>query len=423
MASGGPSGQARPVIDTGKPSVTVNRRLMLVAAPALVASLALLTYVTAATPTTARFNDFYREAWPPYRSLTHGHVLGFLQFGPTYVGSLILRAPFAMLPLLWGCGARAIYFASALPCMLALAGFCAWLTTRSSSRLPSARAIALSPVFVCIFNPITVVALFGGHPEEILGAVLCVLAVMLAVRGRASWAGLVLALAVVNKSWALVAVPVVFAALPASRRIAALTFLATCTAVLLPVVLARVQGVSSGVTASVAASPAAAQIGAIFNPPQLLWWFGQGAWIVKEARALIVLVPVAIAGIWWLRRGTDQAGASRLPQALLLLTLVLLLRAALDPWDNLYYHLPFVLSLAAYEASMGRKPMLALTCSIVLVIVVPIGLLPISGNVRAATYAVVVLPMLAWLAGRLFWPRSGYRDSLDTKPLLAPLEA
>ncbi len=45
----------------------------------------------------------------------------FVRQGPTYVGSLILRAPFAMVPVIWGGGKRAVYFASALPCMFALA--------------------------------------------------------------------------------------------------------------------------------------------------------------------------------------------------------------------------------------------------------------------------------------------------------------
>jgi len=39
-------------------------------------------------------NDFYKEAWPAYLLLDHGHILAFLRDGPGYVGSLILRAPF-----------------------------------------------------------------------------------------------------------------------------------------------------------------------------------------------------------------------------------------------------------------------------------------------------------------------------------------
>ena len=51
----------------------------------------------------------------------------------------------------------------------------------------------------------------GGHPEDILGAVLCVLSVLLALRGYGKTAGFVLAVAVINKSWALVIVPFLFA--------------------------------------------------------------------------------------------------------------------------------------------------------------------------------------------------------------------
>ena len=58
---------------------------------------------------------------------------------------------------------------------------------------------------LCALNPLTLHALEFGHPEELLGAVLCVWAVLLAQRGRAVSAGIVLGLAIANKEWALVA--------------------------------------------------------------------------------------------------------------------------------------------------------------------------------------------------------------------------
>jgi hypothetical protein len=51
----------------------------------------------------------------------------------------------------------------------------------------------------------------------------------------------------------------------------------------------------------------------------------------------------------------------RTGDALLLLALLLLLRCMLDTWDNIYYPLPFVLALAAWEAlALRRAPVLAL---------------------------------------------------------------
>ena len=56
-----------------------------------------------------------------------------------------------------------------------------------------------------------------------------------------------------------------------------------------------------------------------------------------------------------------RGGASRnRDDALLVLALALLLRCMLDPWDLVYYHLPLVVALAAWEARRGRElPVLA----------------------------------------------------------------
>src|ERR1035441_8945057 len=48
------------------------------------------------------WNDYEIEAKPAFDALTHGHVLDFLRLAPAYGGSLIERAPFALLPGLWG---------------------------------------------------------------------------------------------------------------------------------------------------------------------------------------------------------------------------------------------------------------------------------------------------------------------------------
>lgn len=385
---------------------------LVVAASGVLIGVAALAWATTSGAGVVRFNDFYREAWPAYGALRQGHVLGFVQLGPTYVGSLILRAPFAMIPVLWGGGRRAIYFASALPCMLALACFCVWLGAQPRRRGRVRAASQLSPLFWCICNPITIVALFGGHPEEILGAVLSVGAVILAVKKKPGWAGLLLGLAVINKSWALVAVPVVFVVLVGSHWRALLTFAGTVGIVLLPVAIARAQtgGSSGGLGGSLAAS----QTGTIFNASQLLWWFGPHAWISQNARGGIVLFAVlACLLFWWARRGRAQPLADDLPTALLLLAFVFLARAALDPWNNLYYHLPFLFSLIAYEASSGRMPRLTILYTILFLFTVPVsGVAHMSPDVRAAAYMIVVLPTFAWMAARIYLPPGALRRSV-----------
>jgi hypothetical protein len=385
---------------------------VIIATLATAAGLAMTAYAANAASGLARLNDFYNEAAPSYIALMHGHVLGFAKLTPAYGGSLVLRAPFAVVPALWGGSLRAVYFASAVPCMLAAVAFCVWLAAqprRSGISWP-ARIVAI----VCCFgNPIVLIVLFGGHPEEVLGAVLCVAAIVLAANGRAEWAGVLAGLAVANKPWALVAVPVVVAALPARRGRALLLAAGTAGAVLLPLTLAREHGLSAAANG--------ADVGVIFSPPQLLWWFGHRSWIVREARPGIVLASLLLTLLWCsARRTAGRTTASRAPEALLLLALVLLLRAALDPWNNLWYHIPFLFALLAFEIRSGRTPLLMAACTIALLIVVPVRSVPMSTDLRAAVYAAIVLPMFAGLAVRLYLP-STMRERLRTRRRRIPV--
>ena len=80
------------------------------------------------------------------------------------------------------------------------------------------------------------------------------------------------------------------------------------------------------------------------------------AWLAPLTRPLIVALGLVLALTWWLRGGS---GRNR-DDALLVLALALLLRCMLDPWDLVYYHLPLVVALAAWEAVRGRGlPVLA----------------------------------------------------------------
>jgi len=92
------------------------------------------------------WSDYETEARPAFGALTHGHVLEFLRLAPAYGGSLVERAPFALLPGLWGGGELAVYRMVALPCLLAAAvsvalraDACRW----STNALASGRAGSL----------------------------------------------------------------------------------------------------------------------------------------------------------------------------------------------------------------------------------------------------------------------------------------
>ena len=117
-------------------------------------------------------------------------------------------------------------------------------------------------------NPITLSALEFGHPEELLGACLCVAAVLLASRGRSVWAGALLGLAIANKEWALLAAGPVLLALPARRRLPCLASAgAVAAAVLGPLVVVGSSCIRRG-------DPRACRgaRGVIFQPWQV-WWF------------------------------------------------------------------------------------------------------------------------------------------------------
>jgi len=334
--------------------------------------------------------DYEHEARPAFEAIAHGHLLSFLRLAPAYGGSLIERAPFALLPGLWGGGEESVYALVALPCLIAGAALGVWLVARlrSEGRTTLVKIGALS---LCVVNPLTLRALELGHPEELLGAVLCVSGVLLAQRGRAVPAGIVLGLAIANKEWALLAIGPVLLALP-SRRVAMLLCAGAAAAlVLAPLAFVGGGGFVSGAGAS--AAPSAT----IFQPMQIFWFFGHHsgeaarllgavkhdfrlapAWIGTISHPLVIAVAVPLTALAWRtrRRAGDGAspeerpggaGGSRRPaDALLLLSLLLLLRCMLDTWDNVYYPLPFVIALLVWETcSLRRAPLLALSSTVI----------------------------------------------------------
>jgi hypothetical protein len=368
------------------------------------------------------WNDYDNEARPAYEALVHGHVGRFLALAPAYGGSLIERAPFALLPGLWGGGALAVYRSVALPCLLAAAalGVCLVARMRASGCSRLARAVALA---VCVANPITLRALELGHPEELLGACLCVAAVLLAARtanGRehSLLAGALLGLAIANKEWALLAVGPVLLALPPGRRTRCLASACAAGAALLAPLALVTSGGFLASTRAVAA-PAAS---AIFQPWQVWWFFGHHgalvhglfgtpkpgyriapAWTGAVSHPLVLAAGVAVAAAIW-----PRARRAALPEqdALLALALVLLLRCLLDTWDAVYYPLPFVLALLAWEVGLDtrRPPVLALCASVLVWVSFQWLALHVSADDQAAIFLAWSLPLAAWLGLRLFAP-------------------
>ncbi|HKH79123.1 MAG TPA: hypothetical protein VK272_13930 [Solirubrobacteraceae bacterium] len=365
------------------------------------------------------WNDYDNEVRPAYQALVHGHLARFLALAPAYGGSLIERAPFALVPGLWGAGQLAVYRAVALPCLLAAAALGVWLVAwmRSRGRSTLARAVALG---LCVANPVTLRALELGHPEELLGACMCVGAALLAIRApdsrrRALLAGALLGLAIANKGWALLAVgPVLFALSPTQRKQCLASALLVSALLLAPLALVGSGGFLASTRA--VAAPAASTI---FQPWQLWWFFAHHgalvhglfgapkpgyriapAWAGAVSHPLILASALALAA--WLWRRARRAALPG-PQALLALAFILLARCVLDTWDTEYYTLPLLFALLAWELSWRERHPPALTLAVTVVVWLDFQWLPahVSPDAQAAFFLVWSLALAAWLGQRL----------------------
>jgi hypothetical protein len=276
-------------------------------------------------------------------------------------------------------------------------------------------------------NPLTWEALRLGHPEELLGGALCVGAVLAALRGRAARAGVLLGLALATKQWALIAVLPVLAAAPARRLRVAVVAAAIAAALTLPLVAGNLSSFSQ-------TTRQAAWGGERVNPWNVLWPLAAsedrvisiGAdqrvvtvrvlprWIAHLTHPLIVALALPLsAAWWWSRRRTPD-------DVLALLALLFLLRCMLDPVDNAYYHLPFLLSLTAWEALVRRGlPLVSILCSATVYYALYKAGWTDDLALRNAIYLAATLPVAGWLGLRLYVPRRAPRAGVARPPVVA----
>jgi hypothetical protein len=359
---------------------------------------------------TMAFSDYEHEAEPALFALRDGDVGLFLDLLPSYGGSLVLRSPFALLPELWGGGDLALYRSMAVPCLAAGVVLGVFLWRRAGQR-GLGRKAAWAALLLCAVNPLTLRALEIGHPEELLGGALCVGAALAAASRRPLLAGALLGLAVANKPWAvLAAVPVAIIAPEGRWRLLGMAGLVS-VAVLGPLALA-------GSAAVERTTEAARDAGQIFQPWQVWWFLGDHGqvvmgtyaekpgyraapgWIGEVARPIVVLVPVllSLALVRALRARPWQDG-------LLLLALVLLLRCVLDPWNVVYYELPFLLALTAWEVH-ARRGVPVISIAATLLCWVTLEQLPqqISPDAQALAFLAWSVPFALALVLRLAAP-------------------
>jgi hypothetical protein len=334
--------------------------------------------------------DYFSDSSAAIDALVRRDLDGFFASQPLMGSfSLLLRAPFVA-PVFYG-SLDSVYFAGALPCLIATVVLGMALARLLAERGQPAAVQGLA-LGLAVINPVTFRALHWGHPEELLAAALCVGAVLAALRERSLLAGLLLGLALATKQWALLAVLPALLAAPRQRVVLLTIAVAIAGALTVPMLIAdnaRFAAVTESVGGQDSLGPS--------TTPWNVWWpladltsvsgaserYMAPTWIGTLSHPLIVLMPIPLAGLLRLRR--DR----RPDDALLLLALLFLLRCLLDNWNNDYYHAPFFLSLLAWETvRRPGVPRLSLTVAILL--------------------------------GLSFWPEQTriFADSIDAAPLL-----
>ena len=354
-------------------------------------------------------SDYDHEASAALRTLAHGDITGFLGQLPVYGGSLVLRAPFAAATAALGGGELAIYRAVSIPCLLALAWLGVTLVRRMQERgcPPGARAIVLG---LCVVNPVTFRALEIGHPEELLAAGLAIGAVLAASDRRTILAAVLLGLAIATKAWAVLAIGPVLLALPARRLLALAVAGGVAAVVLAPILLFTPD---AGALATTAATTNQS-----FHPWQVFWLVGDVGhglvdtygrplpagyrvppdWLLPLTHPLIAFLVVPLSLVWLRVRGAAPRVDGE--QLLGLLALLLLLRCVLDPWNIVYYELPFLLALLAWEALCRpeRPPVLALAATFGVWATYRWAPIVLSPDLQSIVYVGWTLPLAGWLA-------------------------
>jgi hypothetical protein len=390
------------------------------AAPALAAMGAISVALGLTAPMGA---DYGTDGGPAIEALVHGHLGDFAARQPLMGSfSLLVRAPFAALAEVLGGGERLTYQLGVIPCALAAGLLGLWLARALAEGGRSSATCALV-AGICLLNPVTFSALYYGHPEEMLGGALCVGAVVAAARGRPGAAGLLLGLAVATKQWALLAVGPVLVAAPGQRlRLGALAA-AVVGVLTVPLVLADSGSfVTASGNAAVArnivlpdclwwplATPAHGVVDHIAGQPVIDRIYVLPAWVTYLSHPLIIALAVPLTWPLLRRRGADALG---------LLVVLFLLRCLLDPWNNGYYHVPFLLALVAWESTRRRGlPLVSLAAAVAMTLESSPVLGARSPDLHNLTYLAWTLPLLAHVALAVY---RGERD-YSTVTVLARL--
>jgi hypothetical protein len=330
----------------------------------------------------------------------------------------VLQAPFAALG---GGDPVAEYQWACVPCLLA-AGLVGLYLASVAARRGASPFFQFVIVALCVANPVNFVALWSGHPEEVLTSALVVGAVAVAAAGHGWRAAILLGLALASKQWAVMAILPVLMALPdwGGRWRALLGAGAIAMVFTLPGLVASPEAFS-------AVHGTAALINGRTVTPMSIWYpvaevnahvlsfestrivthlHELPASMVALTHPLIVLLFFVVPlGLVARRRRFGISG----PEAMALLGLLALLRCVLDPVDNIYYHAPLLLALVGWDALRPPRalPVLGLLGAFVTAFLWKwVSIIDISGlGAFNAGYLVIVVSAGIAVALWLFAPR------------------
>jgi hypothetical protein len=297
---------------------------------------------------------------PATNALADGRLHDFFALHP-YMGSfsLLLRAPFVAASRWLGADDVTVYKVGSVVCLVSVALLAMWVS-RLMARRGQPLGIRLLVVVALVLNPLSLNAIWLGHPEEPMAAALCIGAVLAARDRRVAAAGVLLGLALATKQWAIVAaLPVVLAA-PERRWRLALIAGSVTIALALPLAVAdpprfitiaheasqTLRSPATSLWAPLAASRQ--EISFTSGLVSIVTSYSLPPSMAFLPRPLIVVATVLLALLYRRRPGPD-------PEGLLgLLALCFLVRGMLDPISPAYYYVPFLMALAAWDGLRRR---------------------------------------------------------------------
>ena len=318
--------------------------------------------------------DYFIDAGTPIDALARGDWREFYANQPLMGSfSLFLRAPFVA--AVYHQSASMVYVIGSVPIIAAMLALAAWLLRRMqrAGRSEAERAMVGAAL---ILSPLSVRAIHWGHPEELLGAALCVAAVIVASRGKGVLAGLLLGCAITTKQWAVLAALPAFVATPGPARVKLVVVsVLTALAFTAPMVAGNSDRFFQIQRAAGSADPQYVLDGAkgsglpgshvtptnVYLPFAFSYQHERGTIYLQDERIgrlshpLIILLAIPLTLLLWRR------GRPGVREALQLLALLFLARCVLDPMSLDYYHVPFLVALGAAAAfGTARDARLAL---------------------------------------------------------------